>query len=179
MIFIDDLDRCPPKTISKILETINLFFDSQGCIFIIGMDIYLISKSIDTYYEKSGADEFSGRNFIRKLIQLQFNLPIIRMEGIKNYIENDLVIDKNLEKYLELFIIGLERNPREIKQFLNSLNFLRMLGASIRHFDFNEELLIKWCMLDYNDEEFIREIKLDHQFLLEMQILAKRGIRCT
>jgi predicted KAP-like P-loop ATPase len=36
VVSIDDLDRCPKDRILKVLETIKLFMDKKGCIFVIG-----------------------------------------------------------------------------------------------------------------------------------------------
>ena len=68
VIFIDDLDRCPPKNITTLLESVNLFFDQEGCIFIFGMDLALISDAIEKQY--SAFSGISGKNYIEKLIQL-------------------------------------------------------------------------------------------------------------
>ena len=175
VIFIDDLDRCSPKVITNVLESINLFFDQKGCIFIVGMDINFVSNAVDSEYKKLGIEESLGKNFIKKMIQLQFNLPAIRPEDVKNFIENEIKIDEKIHQYIEIITKGLENNPREIKQFLNSLNFLRMLGKSIKKLTIEDELLIKWCILDFISEKFIREVKIDNEFLLEMQTLAREG----
>ena len=34
VIFIDDLDRCLPPEALAILESMKLFFDVEGCIFL-------------------------------------------------------------------------------------------------------------------------------------------------
>lgn len=175
VIFIDDLDRCSPKVITSVLESINLFFDQKGCIFIIGMDINFVSNAVDSEYKKLGIEESLGKDFIKKMIQLQFNLPSIRSEDVKNFIENEVKIDEKIHQYVEIITKGLENNPREIKQFLNSLNFLRMLGQSIKNLKIEDELLIKWCILDFISEKFVREVKIDNEFLLDMQIIAREG----
>jgi hypothetical protein len=175
VIFIDDLDRCSPKSITSILESINLFFDQKGCVFIIGMDINFVSNAVDSEYKKLGIEEGLGKNFIKKMIQLQFNLPAIRPEDVKKFIENEIKIDEKIHQYIEIITQGLENNPREIKQFLNSLNFLRELGRSIKNLTIEDELLIKWCILDFISEDFVREVKIDNEFLLDMQIIARKG----
>ncbi|MGB8219290.1 MAG: P-loop NTPase fold protein [Methanoregula sp.] len=175
VIFIDDLDRCSPKSITSILESINLFFDQKGCIFIIGMDINFVSNAVESQYKMLGADESLGKDFIKKIIQLQFNLPAISSDDVKNFIENEIKVDEQIHQYIEIITNGLENNPREIKQFLNSLNFLRGLGRSIKNLTIEDELLIKWCILDFISEDFVREVKIDNEFLLDIQIIARKG----
>ena len=139
------------------------------------MDINFVSNAVDSEYKKLGIDESLGKDFIKKMIQLQFNLPAIRPEDVKNFIENEIKVDEQIHQYIEIIIKGLEKNPREIKQFLNSLNFLRRLGKSIKNLTIEDELLIKWCILDFISEDFVREVKIDNEFLLDMQIIAREG----
>lgn len=118
VIFIDDMDRCPPQNIKKVLESINLFFDKEGCFFIFGTDISLISKAIDSEYKDLKG--FSGIDYIKKMVQLQFDLPEIHEEDIKEFVETELEIEDELKTYFNIILGGLESNQREIKRFLNS-----------------------------------------------------------
>jgi len=85
VIFIDDLDRCSPTTITGLVEAINLFIsgDISSCYFIIGLDAQVISAALDVAYEQVGMKTTNmdkhygsiGWYFMEKFIQLQFNLP--------------------------------------------------------------------------------------------------------
>jgi hypothetical protein len=171
VIFIDDLDRCPPKDIATILESVNLFFDQKGCIFVFGMDLSLISTAIEKQYHDYDPT-FSGKNYIEKLIQLQFNLPEIRDEDIKAFFKRNLTEDEPLRKYLDLIISCSNKNPRKIKQFINSLRLMMILGSTIEHLDVEEELLIKWTLLNFIPGQFINEIKIKPELLLHVQSFA-------
>ena len=170
VIFIDDLDRCSPKKITKVLETINLFFDQEGCFFVFGADISLISKAIDFDYQNF--EGFSGIDYIKKMVQLQFDLPAIGEDDIINFIEKELKIEDQLKPYFELIIKGLESNQREIKRFLNSLNLMRMLGESIFKEKYVEELLIKWSILNFVSPDFIKEINEEQEIIRKMEEIS-------
>ena len=170
VIFIDDLDRCSPKKITKVLETINLFFDQKGCFFVFGADISLISHAIDFDYQN--IEGFSGIDYIKKMIQLQFDLPAIGEDDITNFIEKELEIEDQLKPYFELIKRGLESNQREIKRFLNSLNLMRMLGESIFKEKYVEELLIKWSILNFISPNFIKEINVEPEIIKKMEEIA-------
>jgi hypothetical protein len=170
VIFIDDLDRCPPKVIANIMESINLFFDQQGCIFVFGMDINLVSKAIDSHYQRLGVEEkhgFSGREYIKKMIQLEFTLPAITIDGIREYIERELQLDPIINQYSDLIISGIDPNPREIKRFFNTLNLMATFGRDIQ-----TEILIKWVLLNFHSEPFIREVVNRPKHLLDLQRFA-------
>ncbi len=170
VIFIDDMDRCSPDTIAKILESINLFFDQKGCIFILGMDTNLIAKAVKSYYIKY--EGFSGEDYLKKIIQLQFDLPEIRKEELKEYILSVLVEDEPLQNYVDLILTGSESNPRQIKQYINSLRFMMMLGNTIHGLNIDEELLIKWSILNLISGEFSNNVKINRrQFLRSVAYL--------
>lgn len=90
VIFIDDLDRCQAPKAADIVEGINLFLDSQGCTFVLGMDIMTVAASIETKYkdifEKIRQDNVDmvspGRSFLDKIIQVPFQVPPSTKEGI-------------------------------------------------------------------------------------------------
>ena len=169
VIFIDDLDRCPPKKIAKVLETINLFFDQEGCFFVFGADISLISKAIDVEYKPIG---FSGEDYIKKMVQLKFDLPAIGEVDIINFIKKELNFEDEFEPNFELIKEGLERNQREIKRYLNSLNLMRMVGKSISKEKYEEELIIKWNILNFISPDFIKEINDEQKIIIQMEEIA-------
>ena len=83
VIFIDDLDRCTPTQTAEVIEAINLFLDSRGCVFILGMDMAIVAASIETKYEQlvkvlrqNSPDLASaGALFLDKIIQIPLNVP--------------------------------------------------------------------------------------------------------
>jgi thymidylate kinase len=171
VIFIDDMDRCTPESIAKILESINLFFDQQGCIFIFGMDTNLIAKAVTSHYSKY--TDFKGEDYLKKMIQLQFDLPEIRKEDIKEFIENALSPDDALQNYIDLILTGSESNPRQIKQYINSLRFMMTLGGTIKRLNIEEELLVKWSILNLISGEFINKIKPNKHLFIRLQAFVR------
>jgi hypothetical protein len=98
VVFIDDLDRCEPPKAADIIEAINLFLDSEGCVFILGMDSTAVIASIETKYN----DLFSavrrenvmivspGRLFLDKIIQIPFQVPRPTSSSIATLVEEIL-----------------------------------------------------------------------------------------
>jgi len=174
VVFIDDLDRCAPKTVANILEAINLFFDQKGCLFIMGMDLNVISKAIESQYnEYLGEDHsFSGRNYLKKMIQLEFTLPKIRQEDMTGFV-NELIGTNetlNILKQNSMLIIDtLDENPREIKRFINLFKFVKILQSYRGCLVIDDELLIKWFLLDFASGEFVSSVKNDPALLISMQ----------
>ena len=173
VIFIDDLDRCSPKSVANILESINLFFDQKGCIFVFGLDIHLISKAINSHY--NNYLEFSGHEYLKKMIQLQFDLPDLKDSDIKKYFEQELSTEDPLRQYIDLIITSSDRNPRKVKQSINSLKLMITLGNQIKGLRIEEELLIKWSILNFTSSVFINSIKNEKEILFYLQSYWRRN----
>ncbi len=144
VIFIDDLDRCPEPKIIKVLETIKLFMDKKGCIFVIGAADDIIQKAIKKNYEDD------AERFMDKIVQVHFPLPNITPENFKKFVSNISPKMKDaVLPHLELICPALDNNPRQIKRFLNNLSLrtgiLRNRDLKI---DFNHVLffsIIEYC----------------------------------
>jgi len=174
VIFIDDLDRCSPTAITTILESINLFFDQPGCFFVFGLDVNVVSAAIDIQYKEFELKGiFSGNDYIKKMFQLQFDLPDIRKEEMKTFLEKELGVDDSINNTIELIIESFEGNPREIKRFINSLSFLRVLKATHPNLEIDDELLSKWILLTFVSPKFVQEIKKTNLLLLIVQNYAR------
>ena len=75
VIFIDDLDRCLPENVVKLIENIKHFISIKNnrCIFIIGVDRHVLEKGIEARY---GTNLISGSEYLRKIINLSFDVPV-------------------------------------------------------------------------------------------------------
>jgi hypothetical protein len=173
VFFIDDLDRCSPENITSIISTIRLFFDQEGCIFVLGMDLDTISTAIESYYRSQGYQQINGKEYLKKMIQLRFNLPPIRGNDIEQFIDEIIHPDIYYKPFLAEILMNIDNNPREIKRFFNDINFLKTISRSVVNEVLADELIIKWCLLIYISEDFIMESKIDPDLLLLMQSYSK------
>jgi uncharacterized protein YjbI with pentapeptide repeats len=126
VIFIDDLDRCAPEKALEVLDSIKSFFNIEGIIFVVGLNINSIDHLIKKKYSEDSP--ISGNDYIKKFIQLPFHIPIWHEGDIRKYI--DFVVDeklKNEEFYAnkDLLAKAVEFNPREVKRFINNLVLAR------------------------------------------------------
>lgn len=122
VVFIDDLDRCNTQNIVKVLEAIKLFLDFKGCIFVIG-----ISKDIVINALKSAphVGEAYAREYLEKMIQVSYELPLIHQDDMKEYFQEiveDFPNNDILVRYSSVIVESLGDTPRKIKRFINDLN---------------------------------------------------------
>lgn len=158
VFFIDDLDRCQPNRVAQVLETIKLFMDRPGCVFVIGMDIDIVEKAVKAQYQRiEGFDEHA---YMDKLIQLQFNLPPLRPEHIQDFIREELMgahTENPILRYLEDVSETVEANPRTVKRFINAFSIQRSLAETqgfLKNGTMDEDLLAKWIILSFAFERF-------------------------
>lgn len=157
VFFIDDLDRCSPKAVTNVLETINLFFDKPGCIFVLGMDMEFITMAIKNQYKDF--DGFSGKDYLDKMIQVRFDIPRIRDKEFKIFIGDNLKDYDLKDESKELILAATGSNPRKCKQFVNTMKLMISLGNTLKT-KIDEELVIKWLYLTYHYQDFVNEIKV-------------------
>ena len=104
VVFVDDLDRCLPLNALSVLESMKLFFDLEGFVFVAGLDQQVIERAIEIKYADprdgaaitgrtpkdetgaeapheqrrgNGAGTITGRDYVKKIFQVPFGLPPI------------------------------------------------------------------------------------------------------
>jgi hypothetical protein len=126
VIFIDDLDRCLPENALEVLESMKLFFDLPGFVFVVGLDQSVIERLIDAKYHQAapngkppatgidGAVErptagravatISGTDYIKKIFQVPFGLPRISTNDLRPFFDalvegSDLPAEQRADLY--------------------------------------------------------------------------------
>ena len=72
VVFVDDLDRCSPKKALEVLESIKVFLDIEGFIYVLGISHKTIDRLITKAYKETG---IIGSEYIKKIIQIPIKLP--------------------------------------------------------------------------------------------------------
>lgn len=89
VVFVDDLDRCLPGNALEVLESIKLFFDLDGFIFVVGLDKSVIDRAITAKFTPvppadggepapAPGDPVSsrlGEEYAKKIFQVPYTLP--------------------------------------------------------------------------------------------------------
>lgn len=107
VVFIDDLDRCSPTKSAEVIEAMNLLLDSEHCVFILGVDTAMLSRSIQAKYKNIQPffedSEYTsrlglGRHFLEKIIQIDFHIPRPAPKHFSNFIDAQLGQTTSVEK---------------------------------------------------------------------------------
>jgi hypothetical protein len=132
-VLIDDLDRCLPEDALDIFESIKLFLDAPGCVFLVALDRDVIRKGLSLRYEKGGQVNSSllidPDEYIEKTISISYDLPALSDEDARSIIDEFTLPVTLDESHKNLLVGGLGTNPRRVKRFMNTLSFQLNLAA--------------------------------------------------
>jgi len=110
VIFLDDLDRCRPENIVRILEAVNFLSTAAECIIFLGADYKKVQTLVSLEYEKIAIAEKKNemaykasvwpepsaaktrreyaRAFMEKIVNLRINLPRLHEEKVREMLTN-------------------------------------------------------------------------------------------
>lgn len=174
VIFIDDLDRCPPDRVLQVLEAVKLFLDIPGCIFFIGMEVKQVQQAIQIQYEKKQEREgFNAARYLEKIIQIHVKIPPVAEENMKKYLEQ---LSKNYENHegfkekfsdevKDVFIASDYKTQRPLKRAINDYLFLETLCSNKPDIEFESRGLAKWTVINALDPELTEELADDSFYL--------------
>jgi hypothetical protein len=147
VVFVDDLDRCLPGNALDLLESIKLFFDLRGFIFVVGLDEDVVQRAIRTKFAEQDdhplleearssaaaamASQRLSREYVKKIFQVPYSLPAMVPQQLDDllaamYREADLGAAQlgdlrgRVRPYLEYVAVERRVNPREVKRFINA-----------------------------------------------------------
>lgn len=75
VVFVDDLDRCLPKTAISTLESIRLLLFLKRSAFVIAADNDFIRGAVNLHFEGAQISKDVATNYFDKLIQVPLHIP--------------------------------------------------------------------------------------------------------
>lgn len=166
VVFIDDLDRCPKDRVIKVLETIKLFMDKPGCMFVLGADRVVIESALRITYSGEGEAE----KFMDKIFQVTFSLPKVAHQNIQDFMMSQAPEHQELiEEFAPLIARVLDHNIRSVKRFFNNMNLMTSLANNAgmdvyRHPD----AILRWSIVDYVYPQLAKLMKENVQYVQVM-----------
>jgi hypothetical protein len=122
-IFIDDLDRCDPQIVNKLIMAINQFLSlpHRNTIFFLGMDMEMVAASLEEVRGNVVRESFAdakpnksfGWEFMDKFIQLPFFIPKIDPELAQGFFREILIERTSKPSMDDALISPKDRQPAE------------------------------------------------------------------
>lgn len=130
LVMIDDVDRLDKDELHSVMRLVRQVADFDNFIYILSMDVDIVSKSIGTYYGEGCTHD--GRKFIDKIVQVPIVLPPIPENKIKELIREYLTY--SIEEYCDDSgneipkiterIFPTIRTMRDLYRLCNQLSFV-------------------------------------------------------
>lgn len=145
VIFVDDLDRCLPKSMVDSLEAIKLFFDLDGFVFVVGVDREVAQDAVEARHDgqrTSAKQTLRGAEYLKKIFQVPFSLPVIRRAHLGQLLrsfEEDAGIPETQSSLLQGAVkihLGYAMsefaiNPRAVKRYINDFTIQMMVKPDL------------------------------------------------
>jgi hypothetical protein len=82
VLYVDDLDRCPPDVVVKVLEAIHLLVALPVFVVVVGVDARWLRQAIQRHYATMLPDDsVTPVRYLEKIFQIPFQLSIMDNEG--------------------------------------------------------------------------------------------------
>lgn len=95
VLYIDDLDRCPPKRVVEVLEAVQLLVKTPLFVAVLAIDVRYITRALEKVYagilNRNG--EPSGMHYIEKIIQIPYQVKPIESSALEGYLREQMQID--------------------------------------------------------------------------------------
>jgi hypothetical protein len=158
VIFVDDLDRCLPDNALDVLESMKLFFDLPGFVFVVGLDEEVVQRAVRIRFSEvtsTGAGSAAGqavaavtpevqlaRDYVEKIFQVPYRLPPMVAGQLNDLLEAMYAEAKlstaqlrdfrqRVAMHLQYVAVRGQINPREVKRFLNTYTLQMLVRSSL------------------------------------------------
>jgi len=173
LFLIDDLDRCLPENVLKMLESIKLFLDIPGCAFVLAIDDDIVERGVAYHYkdylkkDEQSAPPITGSEYLEKMIQVPFTLPVLHNIHVRAFLAQNYP-DVFKDSLLELFANSVVAIPRKIIRVVELFKIKRLLLP-----DIPEHHLLKLVCLELFTPNLFREAKREFPKLSIFYLLGQ------
>ncbi len=97
ILFIDDLDRCPPQRVVEVLEATQLLLKTELFVIVLAMDTRYVTRALEKAYEgileRQGNP--SGLDYIEKIIQIPYQVRPVDPQVVDGYVSSMMSIQSD------------------------------------------------------------------------------------
>jgi hypothetical protein len=104
ILFIDDLDRCPPRRVVEVLEATQLLLKTQLFVVVLAMDIRFVTLALEKAYTGilTAHGDPSGLDYIEKIIQIPYHVRPVDSKVVEGYISSMMTVQTDASKSKEI-----------------------------------------------------------------------------
>lgn len=99
ILYIDDLDRCPPKRVAEVLQAVHLLLAFRLFVVVVAVDPRWLHRALEVHYPEllstvrngNHPDDEAGRaatprEYLEKIFQIPYVLPAMQRDGFRNLV---------------------------------------------------------------------------------------------
>ncbi len=96
ILYIDDLDRCPPQRVVEVLEAVQLLLSTKLFIVVLGLDTRYVTRALEKEYKEILQHEGdpSGLDYIEKIIQIPYRVRPIEKDNLQIYLKGQMEFEQ-------------------------------------------------------------------------------------
>ena len=144
VFFIDDLDRCSPEQVLRVLEALKVFLNMESCVYVIAVDRDALEHSVAVRYDGAEVSEMA---YLDKIIQLPFQIPPIARDAMNDFVA-ELMPDE-LAHLAPDVVEVLGANPRRAKLFVNTFMLASELAEKVAEQECEPSHLLCILLIQY------------------------------
>lgn len=94
VLFIDDLDRCPPPKVVEVLEAVQLLLRTKLFVIVLGLDTRYVTRALEKEYDRilTRDGDPSGLDYIEKIIQIPYRVRPIEPANLPSFLASQMVM---------------------------------------------------------------------------------------
>lgn len=142
VLYIDDLDRCPPDIVVKVLEAVHLISAFEAFVVVVGVDMYWLQDALNVHIKDMQID---AAKYLKKIFQIPLWLLPMSEQATRKYLDG-LLKDNVVESAASQQSLVLEDPPQPVPEDLD-LDAIPLPGFAAQHGgepvgeDFPQELI--------------------------------------
>ena len=96
ILYIDDLDRCPPERVVEVLQAVHLILAFDLFVVVVAVDARWLERSLNEAYNpwmkaegaapREPVHPFDAHNYLEKIFQIPFSLPAMGQSGYQKLV---------------------------------------------------------------------------------------------
>lgn len=88
VLFVDDLDRCPPQRVVEVLEATQLLVKTSLFVVVLALDVRYITRALEKAYSGilTRRGDPSGLDYIEKIVQIPYQMRPIQTSALPRYL---------------------------------------------------------------------------------------------
>lgn len=93
VLFIDDLDRCPPRRVVQVLEAVQLLLKTELFVVVLGLDTRYVTRALEKAYVGilAAQGDPSGLDYIEKILTLPYRVHPVASDAVEDYLKGQAI----------------------------------------------------------------------------------------